>query len=385
LIVAWAVFFDSFRIVIGPVKIGSGHLSYALARAAALIFARLVFSWPQWKPWFTARRRMLAFFLASILLGLMPAIAATALCPPNAQTKPIQFAKSDQRGDNFRMLQEEALPELLGYAKPPAAANTLAGYAPARAASTFLGAVYGLVVLYTISRVLRRDGKTLIFARQDELSYETVLLLFLVAPLAAYVFSNCIYDVSSHRYLIAVFVALPPLIAFAAQQLSARARRRFGIPAAGWVLVSAVCAATLAYNVWYFRWDGCITDSGFHIQKQRVVARDVIEYLRERGITRAYGTYWTCYLMTFLADEEILVAPFEKRDERKPPDYAQIVRNASNPAYIFPGINPGRREEFETDLRQRGISWDCHAFPGDKLGWYVYQLDTNTIPLRQKK
>jgi hypothetical protein len=383
LVVAWAFFFSSFRIIIGPVKIGAGQLSYALARAGVLILVRLLLSRPQWTPWLAVRGRVLAFFLASILLGLMPVIAAYALCPPRAQTKPIQFARSDQRVDNLRMLHKEALPELLGYAQPPATADTMAGYAAARASSRLLGVVYGLVGLYTVLRVLRRDGTTLVFARQRALSHEGILLIFLVTPAAAYVLSNYIYDVSSHRYLIPVIVALPPLIALAAQEISTLVRRRIGIPAGGWALMLAVCAATLAYNAWYYRWDGCIAETGFQIQKQRVSARDTVEYMREHGITRAYGTYWTCYLMTFLANEEIIVAPFEKRDERKPPDYAQIVRDASNPAYIFPGIDAGRRERFEDDLRQRGIRWTCREFPGSMLGIYVYQLETDTVARRR--
>lgn len=379
LIVVWAFFFGSFRIIIGPVKIGAGDLYRGLARAGAWILVRLLLSWPQWKPWLAARGRRLTFFFASILLGLMPVIAAYALCPPNAQTKPIQLAKSDQRGDNLKMLREEALPELLGYATPPASAKELAGYTAARVSSKMLGAVYGLIVLYTVLRVLRRDGKTLVFARQNGLSREAVLLIFLVTPAAAYVFSNYVRDVSSHRYLIPVFVALPPLMAFASQRISAYVRQRVGIPASGGVLVLAICAATLVCNVSYYRWDGCIAKTGFQIQKQRVVARDVIEYLSGRGITRAYGTYWTCYLMTFLADEKMIVAPFQARDERKPPDYAQVVRFASNPPCIFPGIDAGRRDAFEKDLRQSGIPWDCRKFPGSMLGLYVYHLGTNVV------
>ncbi len=373
--VAWALLFESLRIVAGPVKIGAGHLSRAVVRAGALIFLRVLLCWPQLKPWLAARGRVMAFFLASVLLGLMPVIAAHALCPPDAQTKPIEFAEGEQLAGNLRMLHEDALPELLAYARPPESASDLAGYAAARASAKLLGVAYALAILYAGFRVLRRDGRTLVFARQGGLSHEGVLLLFLVTPAAAYVFSNYIYDVTSHRYLVPVFVALPPLIAFAAQQVSGFARRRFAVPGAGWALVLAVVAATLAYNVWYFRWDGGLGETGFRIQKQRVVARDAVEYLGGRGITRAYGTYWTCYLMTFLADERIVVAPFEKRDERKPPDYARVVREAPNAAYIFTGIDANRREKFEDGLRRRGIRWKYREIPGSMRGFHVYEPD----------
>ena len=377
LITAWAVFFDPFRIVIGSAKIGSGSMNHGLARAAALIAVRLIFSWPQLKPWFAARGRVLVFFLASLLLGLMPMIASFGLSLPDAQNKPIQIAKRDQRGDNFNLLRERALPALLGYAEPPAPARANSGYTVARASARFLGAVYLFVLVYVIGRVLRRDGKKLIFARRDGLSPEAVLLLFLATPVVAYVFSNYIFDLSSHRYLIPVFVALPPLIAFAAQQISGLVRRRFGIPAAGWALVLAVCTTTLVDNIWFYRSSGYISETGFRIVKQPVVARDVADYFRERGISRAYGTYWTCYLLTFLADEQIVVAPYKGINERTPPNYTRLVREDPNPAYVFAGINQNLREEFENDLDQRGIHWNSRAFPGSMLGWYVYHLETN--------
>lgn len=373
LFVAWALLFESLRIVAGPVKIGGGHLSHAVVRAGALIAIRLLLSWPQLKPWLAARGRVTAFFLASVLLGLTPVIAAHALCPPVAQTKPIELAGTEQRADNLMLLREDALPELLAYARPPESASGLAGYAAARVASKILGVLYVLTFVYVVFRVLRRDGRTLVFARPGGLSHEGVLLLFLVTPAAAYVFSNYIYDVTSHRYLIPLYVALPPLIAFASQQVSEFVRRRFAVSGAGWALVLAVVAATLAYNAWYYRWDGCISETGFKIQKQRVVARDAVEYLGGRGIARAYGTYWTCYLMTFLADEKIVVAPFEKRDERQPPDYAKLVREAANPAYVFTGIDANRRERFEDDLRRRGIRWTYREIPGSMRGFHVYE------------
>ncbi len=43
----------------------------------------------------------------------------------------------------------------------------------------------------------------------------------------------------------------------------------------------------------------------------------LITFLNEKGITRAYANYWISYPITFISKENIIVAPYKFRDVQK--------------------------------------------------------------------
>jgi len=57
-----------------------------------------------------------------------------------------------------------------------------------------------------------------------------------------------------------------------------------------------------------------------------------LEYLREENIQGGYGNYGTCYVMTFLAKEELIFAPYQSPD-RYPP-YVEYVDGLDRVAYL---------------------------------------------------
>lgn len=196
----------------------------------------------------------------------------------------------------------------------------------------------------------------------------------------AYCLGGYTIDTTSTRYLIPLFATLVPLMARWLTGVPDRLARSLGIRGVAWVLAGLACTVHLADARQMLRNDGFLSEPGLAILRPESPPRSVASYLLARNMTAAYGTYWIGYHLTFLTNEELVVAPYHGIDERKPPDYAPIVRHHPNPAYIFLGTDRERRHAFEATLRRRAIAYHVEKFSGFLLGIYVYHSASGSFP-----
>lgn len=322
-----------------------------------------------------ARPRVMAGFVASLLVGLAPWIAARFVAPAESHTVPLAIATPAQRAGNCRLLWQETLPDALGYAVPRRPPRRVSSRIMTVAAPRFAGTVYALALLYLVARVLRRERRLFLFPSGAVPSREATLLLFLGAPLAAYCLSNYVLDRSSVRYLLPLHAAFPVLIAFALDRWGELAARRFKVPGLAWVLAIALCLVNATGTFVLCRRSGFVSRDGLRIIRVTPPPREAVRYLLDRGVTRAWGSYWIGYLATFLTDEELIVAPYRGINERKPPDYASLVAQEPVPAYVFLGIDRQLRREFLGEMEQQGRRLTERVFPGFKNGIFVYTAE----------
>ncbi|MFH0952894.1 MAG: glycosyltransferase family 39 protein [Verrucomicrobiota bacterium] len=323
-----------------------------------------------WRSGARVRRAMIAGFAIWLLVGLTPLIAARLCCPPTSRPVAVGVAKPAQRSSNCTMLWRQALPDVLGYATPRRLPRRPADRFAATAVPRFLGAVYGAAFVYLLVRIVRREAGLLLFPKGGVPSREATLLLFLASPLVAFCLSNYVTDRNSARYLLPVYVAFPPLIAFA---LSRLARLRLRVLA--WAVVLALCFANVWGGIVFCRKSGFLSKRGWSVVRVSPAPREAARYLLDQGVTRAYGSYWIAYLMTFLTDERLIVAPYGGLNERKPPDYGSIVREEPNPPYVFLGIDRQLRRDFLRRMEKDRVPLTERRFDGFKGGIFVYMRE----------
>lgn len=348
-------------------------LSYYTYKLSAVVIApALVYlayrSVVTWRSGARVPGAMIAGFAICFLVGLTPMIAARLCCPPTTRAAAVGVAKPGQRSSNCTMLRRQALPDVLGYATPRKLPRRPAERFAATAGPRFLGVVYAAAFLYLLVRIARREAGLLLFPKGGVPSREATLLLFLASPLVAFCLSNYVTDRSSARYLLPVYVAFPPLVAFALSQL---ARLRLRVLA--WVLVLALCFANLWGSIVFCRKSGFLSKQGWSVVRVSPAPRVAARYLLDQGVKHAYGTYWIAYLATFLTNEELIVAPYQGLNERKPPDYAAAVANDPHPAYVFLGIDRQLRRDFLRRMQKERVSLTVRVFDGFKGGIFVYQ------------
>ncbi len=339
-----------------------------------LLLLRLIPSGRIAGSFFRARLRPLALGGLFLVIGLSPFIAARFVAPPDHPPCALQGAGTQQRADNFDMLWTITLPDFLGYAAPAPESK------PA-AATVFTALVYAGALAFLLAIVLRREALELVFVRAGPPSPERVLLLTILSVLGAYVFSNYIIDATSNRYLIPLFAVVPPAVARAVDRLTARIR----LPALGWTIIALFCAAHIAQGLAAYRDAGVLARHGLRVERPAIGIHDVIDSLRERGICAAYGSYWIAYRLTFLTDEHIVVAPYAGINERRPPDYASVVRTNPNPAYLFLASDSASRGQFNEWLQAQHASLQVSYFKDPDCGIYAYSSTNGTAPHRDPR
>jgi len=149
---------------------------------------------------------------------------------------------------------------------------------------------------------------------KNDASFFLLIILF-VTPM---VFIASIYPVDrySYRYLLVLYVVLPFLIANLAYLITKVSRIVFYI---------FLCFTLLFFAYTHlFLYDN-LDKNNYYDQ--------LITFLNEREITRAYANYWICYPVTFISRENIIVAPYKSRDRY--PRYTEILREEKTPSYIF--------------------------------------------------
>ena len=221
---------------------------------------------------------------AGFIVGYLPVILYTILVEP---------ARAPARVADLRDLWKAA-PDLFGNIAP-----ILAGFKIAtteRLPLPLVAAVPGMTALATYLWSVRRRVTREFFA----LFFVFVPVLFLA--------SGAYLDTQSYRYLVVWYAGL--VVAWAAGSLALSGGR----PAVAAALVGAIMAVHAWQQIVWFRKLSPDTQS---------VA--TLECLKRNGIKGGFAGYWTAYKLTFLSNEEIIVAPTDGIDRY--PKHSEYVRS----------------------------------------------------------
>jgi hypothetical protein len=141
-----------------------------------------------------------------------------------------------------------------------------------------------------------------------------------------------------------------------------------------------VACIQLLLNTTNYRQLGVLAPEGLRITQAHHTPRDLADHCLRNGLTAGYGTYWISYHLTFLTNEAVILAPYRRLHERKPPDYTRRIANHRNPFYVFLGVDEWVRQRFEARLKSRGLSAQAHFFPGFALGIILYESQNQPLP-----
>ena len=180
-----------------------------------------------------------------------------------------------------------------------------------------------------------------------------LLTILFVTPM---VFIASIYPVDrySFRYLLTLYTVLPFLIVNFAYLIRKISKIAFSV-----FLFSTLFFFAYTHLFLYSNLD----KNNYHNQ--------LITFLNEREITRAYANYWISYPVTFISKESIIVAPYKSKDRY--PRYTEILREEKTPSYIF--------YSYDTKMGQleKGGELDSSAsYKKERVGPYiVYYVPKN--------
>ncbi|WSN13147.1 hypothetical protein OG792_09735 [Micromonospora sp. NBC_01699] len=192
---------------------------------------------------------------------------------------------------------------------------------------------------------------------------------------------------ASARYLSILQLSLPAVL-WPVWLLAGRARRGLGSGAAirplgrtgvptrlGGVLAAGLLTALVATMV-YTTVNLITTVPTIRAEEGR--SRELATVLRRAGITRVYGSYWTCNRLIFNSRERVLCAVLGETlrpGQDRYPAYPRRVHAADRPAFVFTRLEPADRA-FRDLLRERGIGARTTEF-----GEYrIYQPDVTVHP-----
>jgi hypothetical protein len=124
-------------------------------------------------------------------------------------------------------------------------------------------------------------------------------VLLIVVPVL-FIASGSFVDAQSYRYLIPIHGALPVVFALGIGEIA-----RWSKGAAAAALAAMLAVFAVQQVEWYRR---LVPDAR---------SRASIDCLRQSGSRGAFAGYWLSYKLTFLSDEQLIVAPTES--DRYPP------------------------------------------------------------------
>ncbi len=231
-----------------------------------------------------------------VLVGYLPVLLYSLLVEP---------ARSPARVANASQLLAAA-PDILANIVPIVAGFKLP--TTERLALPLLAAVPGLASLMAFLWSNRRRIGQLVALRAHDpsLAHDFFPMFILFLP-GLFLVSAAHVDTQSYRYLIPWYAGLS--VAWAAGSL-ALARRK--------VLASLVVGAMIAVHGWQqILWHDKLAPDTQSLA--------VLDCLRRHGIRGGYAEYWTSYKLTFLAREEIIIAPTTGIDRY--PAYTDFVRS----------------------------------------------------------
>ena len=139
--------------------------------------------------------------------------------------------------------------------------------------------------------------------------------LFVVFFPLLFLASGAYLDTQSYRYFIPWYAGLSGAWAVGSLVLAQTARLK---PDTTYYLASIIVAAIVGVHVW---------QQVIWYQKLQPDTQSLatIECLTRNGIRGGYAEYWTAYKLTFLAQEEIVIAPVDGVDRY--PRYTEFVRS----------------------------------------------------------
>lgn len=137
--------------------------------------------------------------------------------------------------------------------------------------------------------------------------------IFIVFVPLLFVVSGAYGDTQSYRYLIPYYAGLAVALAEGSLVLARNNRLLAGIVVGAMLVVFG-----WQQIIWYRK----LTPDAQSLK--------TIDCLRREGIRGGYADYWTSYKLTFLSNEEIIIAPTTGIDRY--PDYTEFVRSLPAPA-----------------------------------------------------
>ena len=225
--------------------------------------------------------------VTGLAIGYSPVLVYSLLVEP---------ARSPTRNANLQQLLS-AMPDIFGNIIP-----IVAGFKMATTEQLDIPAPAAIPAAAALAAYVWSSGRRL---THDFFAFFVVFVPLLFLASAAYI------DTQSYRYLIPWYAGLA--VAWATGSLVLAAPFR----AARQVAALAV-AAIIAVHVWQqVLW--------YRKLQPDTEATTLIECLKRNGIRGGHAEYWTAYKLTFLAGEEIIVAPSTGVDRY--PRYSEFVRS----------------------------------------------------------
>jgi hypothetical protein len=150
-----------------------------------------------------------------------------------------------------------------------------------------------------------------------------IFLLFLLS-LALSVFGNNTVDVYSVRHMLMAWLASSVMFAIVLDKLLDRSQVLGAVIAAFWIGVVAIAMLESANGNWRVK---------FTTYPQPALER-LVTKLDELGVSGGYADYWGAYTLDYLADERMIVAPYNGLDRY--PAYTKYVSSQERIAFILP-------------------------------------------------
>jgi hypothetical protein len=164
----------------------------------------------------------------------------------------------------------------------------------------------------------------------------------ILATLVAFAGSVMVMDLFSTRYLVALVLLVPFVLAPLAAYVPARSLALF--------LVAPLAAGVLSGIAGY----------GPFVREVDDGAREaaLVHFLDAQQVSEAVADYWVSYRVTFLTGERLVVVPLNPAEDRWPP-YRQQVEHAPRVAYLWdPQRSRETLAEVEAKVRATGVPFE---------------------------
>jgi len=236
-------------------------------------------------------------FAAGFVTGYAPVLLYSLLVEP---------AHSPARNATLKQLVD-ASPDILGNVIP-----IVAGFKIATTERLPIPPAAALPALGALSFYIWVNRRNLHTSLAD--SFFPAFVLFV--PLL-FVVSGAYLDTQSYRYLIPIYAGLCVACAAGSRAIGKAFARRgaFSVWISTAVLLLILSIGTWQQVLWFQRLDPDTASAA------------KLDCLRDARVRGGYADYWTSYKLTFLSNEEIIVAPRNGADRYKP--YSEFVKMLS--------------------------------------------------------
>ncbi len=304
-----AFFTGGFAARIGPIAMSATapqkllRIAVAIAGLALAIHSLRRVTGEQAAGWI---RRYWAFPIG-LLIGYLPVLLYSICVEP---------ARSPARNANLRQLLNAA-PDIFGNMVP-----ILAGFKIATTERLPLPAIVvfpavAALAAYLWENRVRLGGVFTLSAREASLG-DNFFPLFVVFVPALFLISGAYVDTQSYRYLVPWYAGLSVAWAGGSLALAAMVGLKTGTTVRPTVVASIIVGAIIAMHVWQqVIWYQKLTPDTQSIA--------TLECLKRQGIRGGFAEYWTSYKLTFLSNEEVIIAPTDGVDRY--PEYTEFVRS----------------------------------------------------------